>query len=163
MQKRFLKHGFTLIELMLVVGIIMVLASLVMVSVSKSRARGRDGKRIADLSSIQLALEMYKDSNNSYPSSMPVASWAGVNVLSADLSRYLSPIPKDPINKNNFGYQIIGSSPAPSTGYWMGALFDDKDNIPSGFELGIKCYQIWGGGATSGLSAVTGYVPGYCN
>ncbi|MCL5407168.1 MAG: type II secretion system GspH family protein [Patescibacteria group bacterium] len=164
-MKLFGKKGFTLIELMLVVGIIMVLASLVMVSVSKSRARGRDGKRIADLSTIQLAMEMYKDSNGVYPSSYgPWANsmqsgagtyWAN---LQGTLTNYLYPIPKDPINKNNYRYEIYSGmdyTMTPNTyygRYYIRTRVEDKDNateITAGDPTSKTwCYYVIGGAAT---------------
>lgn len=166
LSERSESKGFTLIELMLVVGIIMVLASLVIVSVSKARSRGRDGKRIADLSTIQLALEMYKDSNGYYPhlhsapwaeSDSPADSWS---VLQTKLTNYLYPLPKDPINKNNYRYSVY-TSPASTieyqltdpdlaenmirTGYFIRARMEDADNK----NAGDWCYYIIGGTATS--------------
>lgn len=53
------KRGFTLIELLVVVSIIGILASLVVISVSGARARARDNRRIADISALQQAVELY--------------------------------------------------------------------------------------------------------
>lgn len=51
-------------ELLIAVGIIAIMASVVIVSVNKSRARGRDARRISDLKQIQQALTFYYDSAN---------------------------------------------------------------------------------------------------
>ncbi len=59
--------GFTLIELLVVIAIIGLLSSIVMASLNTARAKSRDAKRRADLRQVQLALEMYFDSNNNYP------------------------------------------------------------------------------------------------
>lgn len=55
---RKLKNGFTLIELLVVIAIIGLLASIVVVSLSGSRASARDAKRISDLRSLQQAMEL---------------------------------------------------------------------------------------------------------
>lgn len=108
------KKGFTLIELLVTVGIIVILATLIIVNIAQARMSGRDAKRIADVASIQLALEMYRNVNGNYPSE--VDGWAAAagtddavyqglwNTLSGELSSYLSPLPKDPLNKTG-GYR----------------------------------------------------------
>jgi len=60
------RRGFTLIEMMVVVFIIGLLASIVTISVNNSRMRGRDAKRKADLDSIRTAIELYGDMNHTY-------------------------------------------------------------------------------------------------
>ena len=60
--------GFTLVELLVAVGIIGVLASVSMVSVNSIRVKARDSKRISDIKQVQNALEAYYSSNNLYPS-----------------------------------------------------------------------------------------------
>ena len=61
------KNGFTLIELLVVVAIIGILASIILVSISNVRSRGRDAKRMAEVSSLQPALEMYYNIKGEYP------------------------------------------------------------------------------------------------
>ncbi|MCL5407505.1 MAG: prepilin-type N-terminal cleavage/methylation domain-containing protein [Patescibacteria group bacterium] len=86
-----MKKGFTLIELLVVMFIIGLLASLVIVNVNNSRKTARDAKRIANLRSLQGALEQYNDKNGSYPISSgnvgvkvsgvllsPGVSWGGL-------------------------------------------------------------------------------------
>lgn len=60
-------NGFTLIELLVVIFIIGLLATLVIVNVSKARTQARDSKRKADLHTIQGALEAYANKFGNYP------------------------------------------------------------------------------------------------
>lgn len=61
------KKAFTLIELLVVIAIIAILATLVLVSVARAQSKARDSKRIADISSIGTALQMYRDKMGFYP------------------------------------------------------------------------------------------------
>ncbi len=61
--------GFTLLELLVVIGIIAVIIGMGIVSYSATQKRGRDAKRKADLVAIQAALEQYYSQNSYvYPS-----------------------------------------------------------------------------------------------
>lgn len=100
--------AFTLIELLVVIAIIGILASVVVVNVGSSRLKARDGKRKADLKSIQTALELYFDKNGSYPiscasgtnwcSSEPDNSWPNNsgNWIPGLTPEFMSALPRDP-------------------------------------------------------------------
>lgn len=66
-------RGFTLVELLIVVGVLTVLVGSVLVVLNPDalRSRSRDAKRIADLKNIQASLELYITDNNAYPTSGP--------------------------------------------------------------------------------------------
>lgn len=94
MKKRKLA-GLTLIELLVVLAI---LSILILAGVSTYRtqlAKGRDGKRKADLNKIQKALEDYMNDEDCYPSDFS---------CSASFTPYLKQVPCDPINNDNFNY-----------------------------------------------------------
>lgn len=65
-QKR-LEKGFTLVEVIIVIGIVAVLTVIIFPSVSNIRAKNRDTERVADISALQLALSLYYNKNGSYP------------------------------------------------------------------------------------------------
>lgn len=70
-----LTKKFTLIELLVVVAIIGILASLLMPSLSRARAKARSSVCTANLKQMHLAVEMWLDDNDTY---MVPASWNAV-------------------------------------------------------------------------------------
>lgn len=94
--------GFTLVELLVVISIIAILASVVTVNVSSSRQKARDAKRTADLLAVQSALELYYADNKSYPSA---ADFKKIKDI-VELNTYLTTMPQDPlVSKPDFVYQ----------------------------------------------------------
>jgi prepilin-type N-terminal cleavage/methylation domain-containing protein len=59
--------GFTIIELLVIVAIIGLLATLALVSINSSRAKARDALRIHTMGQFRLALDMYHTNNQKYP------------------------------------------------------------------------------------------------
>ncbi|MGI6103504.1 MAG: type II secretion system protein [Patescibacteria group bacterium] len=85
-------RGFTLTELMIVIGIIAILSTIVTANLSKGRAVARDARRQQDLSTIATALELYANRNGgSYP-----APSAGLGVLAQGKLAPLTSVPVDP-------------------------------------------------------------------
>ncbi|MBM3271815.1 prepilin-type N-terminal cleavage/methylation domain-containing protein [Candidatus Kaiserbacteria bacterium] len=56
-------RGFTVIELLVVVAIIGLLSSVIAVSVSGYRSRGRDTRRLEDVQQLRQALELYNSTS----------------------------------------------------------------------------------------------------
>lgn len=72
-------RGFTLVEIVVVIGIIAVLSSIVMANLGTAKAKSRDAKRITELAQIELALEVYKQAYGRYPAAgcSRGTSWTG--------------------------------------------------------------------------------------
>lgn len=100
------KSGFTIVELLIVIVVIGILATIVVVAYRGVQAQGYDNTRINDSQNIVDALELYYVRNGNYPAPTSTAgSWerSGVD-LSGQFMEYLvsygfsQKVPVDPIN-----------------------------------------------------------------
>jgi prepilin-type N-terminal cleavage/methylation domain-containing protein len=66
-MKTNLRQGFTLIEILIVVAIIAILASVVLVGLGPTQQSGRDARRLSDLREVQTGLELYYGKCGYYP------------------------------------------------------------------------------------------------
>ena len=97
--------GFTLIELLVVIAIIGLLASTVLASLSSARSSARDAGRLSDIKQLQIALELYRNANNGlYPTNPTSSQVVNMNSGTANITPYISPIPKDPTHTGGNGY-----------------------------------------------------------
>lgn len=105
------QRGFTLVELLVVVFIIGILATVVTVSSTASRAQARDTQRKSDLSNVAAALEIYRATNKRYPDIQSRSgSWANLKtVLFPD---YINPWPTDPKDSTAHQYTYISNDPS---------------------------------------------------
>lgn len=69
------QKGFTLIELMVVIGIIVMLATLMVVNYQGASKKARDSRRAADLEQLRSQLELLYTESNEYPDTNP-SVWA---------------------------------------------------------------------------------------
>src|SRR3954471_10258356 len=74
------QKGFTLIELMVVMSIIGLLASIMLVTFVNARRKARDTSRIATMKQIYTALELYFNNYGFYPvaNASEDAGWASL-------------------------------------------------------------------------------------
>jgi len=138
--------GFSLIELLVYIAIVMVLSGVILASVSAARLKGRDGRRVADVGRIILALEQYKDQNGVYP---PVTYTSGANLAGWEVSfypdflegldPYMSDNPNDPVNAGPPVFTDGGGSASPMFNTRPdGSYFYMYYNYPSGSSYGCS-------------------------
>ena len=161
------KKGFTLIELLVVIAIIGILSSVVLASLSTARQKSRDAKRISDVGQIQLALELYFDAYQSYPSTTPVASTATIEGAVQTLAN-ASMIPKAPTPPNGGKYLYRGVTAAgaeclaaPCTSYAIAVTLERTDNTvltTDADQTGTAggAFNAWGGYAATPAAGAAG-------
>jgi len=93
--------GFTLIELLVVISIIALLTSMILTGINVMKAREQDTERLANLNSLNSALELFYASNSRYPSSVDGdcnfhnSFLAGGCLQALTLGGYISKLPPD--------------------------------------------------------------------
>lgn len=92
------QQGFTLLELLIVIVIIGILATIVVPGLTSGPRRARDTQRKADLRGLKNALEVYYNDNNSYPTQTAAATdfLSSDTLVTALVSNYAPSIPCDP-------------------------------------------------------------------
>jgi prepilin-type N-terminal cleavage/methylation domain-containing protein len=102
-----MRNGYTLIELVLVIAIVVILATFGFGSYSEYRAKGRDTARIADIVKIGLAIDMYYEVCREYPATFAVSAGNGCP-SGTTLGSYLPSIPTDPLGAS-YSYSTSGA------------------------------------------------------
>ena len=121
-QKRHISHGFTIVELLIVIVIIAILAAITIIAYNNAQDRARFSQAQTDLESIQKALGLYKAENDRYPSTINQSgctnNWCGWDQATGDnfiigLSpTYIPRIPQMPSSQaanNTYLYQSNGT------------------------------------------------------
>jgi general secretion pathway protein G len=105
--------GFTLVELMVVIVIIGLLATIVIINVMPAADRAAVTKARADIATLEQGLEMYRLDNQRYPSGTE-----GLQALVA--GNYIRRLPNDPWSRP-YSYVVPGREGRPFTVGTLGA------------------------------------------
>lgn len=93
-----MRKGYTLIELVIVMSILLILIAVGATSYTASIRRSHDAARKADIKLIQAALEQYRNKNGSYPERGWVNSTQAQPWITELTPEYIKELPKDPKN-----------------------------------------------------------------
>lgn len=118
------KHGFTLVELLVVIGILAVLLGITLLAINPARqfALANNTKRKNDIKAILDAINQYQVENRgSLPAgitttSAVIGNGSGqVNICSALVTTYLAALPVDPLTNN--GSNVTNCTASYNTNY----------------------------------------------
>ncbi len=100
-----MKKAFTLVEILVVVTIIALLASIAAVSYSQFVKQSRDTRRKTDLEQIRGAIELYRnfDVNSEYPATITFGS----GDIADGSATYLNKVPNDPLSSKTYTYYYV--------------------------------------------------------
>lgn len=71
--------GYTLVELLIVIAIIAILASMAFIGISDAQARARDTQRTTDINLLHTRLEEYYTDKGGYPNTISAALFPGLD------------------------------------------------------------------------------------
>jgi len=141
-RRRRKEGGFTLVELMVVIVILGLLATIVALNVLPSGDRARTEKAKTDIATIENALELYKLQNIIYPSTSDgLAALLSAPASLTDPTRYqkggyIKKLPKDP-----WGHDYLYTSPGSHGDVDIWTLGADGKEGGEGTDADIGSWQ----------------------
>jgi len=126
------QSGWTLIELLIVIALITVLASLAMVQYRNSVQASKEAVLKTDLFRMRDAIDQYYADKGKYPASLDTLVSEG----------YLRKIPEDPMTGSADTWQTVPAEPDPANPSAEPGIFDVKSGA-EGTSLDGTAYADW--------------------
>jgi len=132
MRSRARADGFTLIELMVVISLIVVLAGLAVVQYRNAVVLGKEAVLKTDLFRMKDAIDQYYADKGQYPASLDALVSDG----------YLREIPKDPFTNSAETWQTVPAEPDPNNPAAVSGVYSVKSGSDGSAVDGTK-YADW--------------------
>ena len=130
--KRRAERGFTIIELMVVMTIIVTLATIAMVQYRQSVQFAKESVLKDDLFKLRDAIDQYYADKNQYPPTLDDLVSSG----------YIRAMPKDPITNSTSTWQAVPAEPDPSNPSVAPGVYDVKSGADQAAMDGSR-YADW--------------------
>jgi general secretion pathway protein G len=125
-------RGFTLIELMVVLSLMVILATMGLVQYRNSQIHAKEAVLREDLFRIRYAIDQYYADKNQYPSTLDALVSDG----------YLRKLPEDPFTRNSTSWQTVPAEPDPNNPTAEPGVYDIKSGAEQTALDGSK-YSDW--------------------
>ncbi len=133
-------NGFTVLELLIIIGILCVLLALVLAGLDGARKNSRNEKRVANIQTVALGLAQYHDACRSYPASLDVSVThdclgnQSIRELMHDIETYR-------FNQSGSEYVYVSladpSDPTTCIGYHLGVALEGQSAGASAGKAGF--------------------------
>lgn len=131
-------NGFTLVELLVVITILGILATIGLVVFSSAQMRGRDTQRKSDLKQISSALEIFNADYGTYPTAAnglimgcptgTTCTWGSSSQFTDNKTVYMKVVPKDPSSGHSYYYRTVAVNGAANTGFQLFAFLENTQD-----------------------------------
>lgn len=143
------QKGFTIVELLIVIVIIGVLASLVIVAYNGIQGRARDAERQSDVRNIKQAIEQYKADNSVYPAACTAdnTGCSASDLATTLVPTYIKAIPQDPQYpaSGKIYYYVRGTAASDSYAIYIPA-YESRSACKTGANINTGW---WGSGVVT--------------